>query len=158
MRKHLAIGLISATIIAYQLVVMQIFVYTQWHHFGFMIISVALLGFGVAGTYISIYSGRIIRKANSFIPWIIVLTGFLMVLSVPLSQSELIRFDSLLVFTNLNEKLKLAATYLVYFLPFFSGALAIGVYFIEQKKVIGKAYFTNLVLSLIHISEPTRPY
>lgn len=149
MRKHLAIGLISATIIAYQLVVMQIFVYTQWHHFGFMIISVALLGFGVAGTYLSIYSGRIIRKANSFIPWIIVLTGFLMVLSVPLSQSELIRFDSLLVFTNFNEKLKLAATYLVYFLPFFSGALAIGVYFIEQKKVIGKAYFINLIGSAL---------
>ena len=144
MRKHLAIGLISATIIAYQLVVMQIFAYTQWHHFGFMVISVALLGFGVAGTYLSIYSGRIIHKANSFIPWIIVLTGFLMVISVPLSQSELIRFDSLLLFTNLNEKLKLAATYLVYFFPFFSGALAIGVYFIEQKKVIGKAYFTNL--------------
>ncbi len=149
MRKHLAIGLISATIIAYQLVIMQIFAYTQWHHFGFMVISVALLGFGVAGTYLSIYSGRIIHKANSFIPWIIVLTGFLMVLSVPLSQSELIRFDSLLVFTNLNEKLKLAATYLVYFLPFFSGALAIGVYFIEQKKVIGKAYFTNLIGSAL---------
>ena len=97
MRKHLAIGLISATIIAYQLVVMQIFAYTQWHHFGFMVISVALLGFGVAGTYLSIYSGRIIHKAKSLIPSIIVLTGFLMVISVPLSQSELIRFDSLLL-------------------------------------------------------------
>jgi len=149
MRKHLAIGLISATIIAYQLVVMQIFAYTQWHHFGFMVISVALLGFGVAGTYLSIYSRRIIHKTGTFISWIILLTGFLMTLSVPASQSELIRFDSLLVFTNANEKLKLTATYLVYFLPFFSGALAIGVYFIEQKKVIGKAYFINLIGSAL---------
>ena len=149
MRKHIAIGLVSAAIIAYQLVVMQIFAFTQWHHFGFMVISVALLGFGAAGTFLSIYSGKNIKNANSIIPWIIILTGFLMVFAVPLSQTDLIRFDSLLVFTSFSEKLKLAATYIVYFLPFFSGALAIGIYFIEQKQIIGKAYFTNLIGSAL---------
>ena len=149
MGKHIAIGLVSATIIAYQLVVMQIFAITQWHHFGFMVISVALLGFGSAGTFLSIYSRRNINNYTSYIPWIIVVTGFLMLFAVPLSQLELIHFDSLLVFTNFGEKLKLAATYLLYFLPFFSGALAIGIYFIEQKQIIGKAYFTNLIGSAI---------
>jgi hypothetical protein len=147
MRKNIAIGLVSAAIIAYQLVVMQIFAFTQWHHFGFMVISVALLGFGAAGTFLSIYSDRFINK--DYIPWIIVATGFLMILAVPFSQSELIRFDSLLVFTNFSEKIKLTVVYMLYFLPFFSGALAIGIYFIEQKQIIGKAYFTNLIGSAL---------
>ncbi|MFZ3047791.1 MAG: hypothetical protein WA151_17900, partial [Desulfatirhabdiaceae bacterium] len=50
----MAIGLLSVAAIAYQLALMQILSITQWHHFAYMVISVALLGFGAAGTCLSL--------------------------------------------------------------------------------------------------------
>ena len=54
-RINVAIGLVSAAIIAFQLVLMQILSYVQWYHFAYMIISIALLGFGAAGTFLTIF-------------------------------------------------------------------------------------------------------
>ncbi len=149
MRKHIAIGLISAAIISYQLVIMQILSFTQWHHFGFMVISVALLGFGAAGTYLSLKRVRLVKNARTILPGLIILSGFFMLLAIPASQIKLIRFDSFLVFSSHVEKLKLIFTYLTYFLPFFTGALAIGIFFVQESNKIGKAYFSNLTGSAL---------
>ncbi|MCF8363677.1 MAG: hypothetical protein K9G70_13750 [Prolixibacteraceae bacterium] len=149
MRKHIVIGILSASMLAYQLVIMQLLSMAQWHHFGFMIISVAMLGFGAAGTYLSLLKQKKIKQWTSQFPWFILLTGISMLLVVPLTQSPAIRFDSYLVFVSPLEKVKLLLNYLLYFFPFFTGALAIGLYFITQKEKIGRAYFVNLIGSAI---------
>ena len=41
--------LIAAFVLAYQIVLMRMFSIAQWHHFAAMIISIALLGFGLSG-------------------------------------------------------------------------------------------------------------
>ena len=58
-RINAAIGLISAAIIAFQLILMQILSYIQWYHFAYMIISMALLGFGAAGTFLTIFQKKL---------------------------------------------------------------------------------------------------
>jgi hypothetical protein len=45
-RLHIALAMISAAVIAFQLALMQVLSLVQWHHFASMIIAVALLGFG----------------------------------------------------------------------------------------------------------------
>ncbi len=44
-RLYTAIGLLSASMIAFQLALMQILSISQWNHFAYMVISVALLSF-----------------------------------------------------------------------------------------------------------------
>ena len=149
MRKHLVIGILSASVLAYQLVIMQVLSTAQWHHFGFMIISVALLGFGTAGTYLALAKKKKIDKWKVQYPWLILMTGICMLIVLPLTQQTVIRFDSYLVFISPLEKVKLLLNYLLFFLPFFTGALAIGIYFIMHRNDIGKAYFVNLVGSAI---------
>ena len=53
-RILVALGFLSAAIIAFQLTLMQVLSIAQWYHFAYMVISVALLGFGAAGTLLSI--------------------------------------------------------------------------------------------------------
>jgi hypothetical protein len=53
--------MISAAVIAFQLALMQLLSLVQWYHFGSMIISVALLGFGAAGTCLSLLRSRLMR-------------------------------------------------------------------------------------------------
>ncbi|HAB51209.1 MAG TPA: hypothetical protein DCE80_03375 [Ignavibacteriales bacterium] len=49
-RLQLALLFNSISIISYQIVLIQILSFVQWYHFAYMIISIAMLGFGTAGT------------------------------------------------------------------------------------------------------------
>ena len=53
-RIELAILLIGATGIAFEIALVRAFSIAQWHHFAYMIISMALLGFAVSGTVLGL--------------------------------------------------------------------------------------------------------
>src|SRR4030095_1085126 len=70
--------------------------------------------------------------------------GFTMILAVELSRSNFARFDSYLLFVDSLQWLKLIINYILYFIPFFLGALALGIVFIKNVAEIGHFYFSNL--------------
>jgi spermidine synthase len=110
-----------------------------------MVISVALLGFGAAGTTLSLAKKFLIEKSESLLPGLMILSGLAMAVSVSLAQAEAIRFDSYLLFADYTHLWKLLATYLLFFIPFFLGALAIGIIFIKYIDKIGTLYFANML-------------
>jgi hypothetical protein len=46
-----AVGMLSAAVLAYEILLMRLFAIVHWHHFAFMMISIALLGYGASGTF-----------------------------------------------------------------------------------------------------------
>jgi hypothetical protein len=54
MISYLALAVISAATLAYEVLLVRLFAIVQWHHFAFMAISIALLGFGASGTWLAI--------------------------------------------------------------------------------------------------------
>jgi SAM-dependent methyltransferase len=50
----LAIAAVSCAILLFELDLIRIFSFTIWHHFTFMVISVALLGFGLSGVILQV--------------------------------------------------------------------------------------------------------
>jgi hypothetical protein len=157
MRVLWSIGLLSAAIIAFQLALMQLLSIVQWYHFAYMVISVALLGFGTAGTVLSIFRKKLLANLLSWLYWLMMSAGISMVLVSSIAQAPAIRFDSYLLFTDFRQAGLLALTYLLFFIPFFLGALAIGLLFIAHADRIGKIYFANLSGSGIGI-EPATAY
>jgi hypothetical protein len=145
MRTNVAIGLISAAIIAYQLALMQMLSYVQWYHFAYMIISIALLGFGAAGTFLAVFRNKLMRNYYGNFYLLLTISAILMPLVVVVANSQAIRFDSLLIFFDSRHWSRLIATYFIFFLPFFTGALAIGLSFLKFAGQIGKIYFSNLI-------------
>ncbi|MEE4176226.1 MAG: hypothetical protein V2I46_01820 [Bacteroides sp.] len=141
----ISLGLHSAAIIAFQLSLMQLISIVQWHHFAYMVISIAMLGFGASGTLLSLTRKRILRHAKWIVPSSMALSGILMMLVFPLSRGEILRFDVFLLFSGGGGWLNLLLTYLWFFLPFFSGSLAIGIIFIQKSSRIGNFYFSNLL-------------
>jgi hypothetical protein len=139
------IGLLSATIIAYELSLLQIFSYVQWYHFAYMVISIALLGFGAAGTALTIFKNNISGKFKSYFPSLMFLCAASIPASTAVSLMTPVRFDSMLLFYDGAQIWKLFVTYLVLFVPFFFGAAALGFTFIEFPGEIGKVYFANLL-------------
>jgi len=139
-----SISLLSAALIAFQLSLIQILSIVQWYHFAYMVISVALLGFGAAGTLLSISKKFFLEKAELILPGLMTISGLAMALSVSLAQADFIRFDSYLLFADLSHLWKLLVTYFLFFIPFFLGALAIGIIFIKYPDKIGTFYFANM--------------
>ena len=138
-----SIGITSMTLIAFQLVIMQILSITQWHHFAYMVISMAMLGFGAAGTFLALFRQWLRQHFSMALPLLYLLTGLSMAASswmVGLFGD----FDAFLLFFERKQAAVMVFSYLVYCLPFFFGGLAITLVFYHQVSRIGKIYFFNL--------------
>src|SRR5687768_3996184 len=144
-RLLLSIALLSAAIISFQLALIQIISNVQWHHFAYMVISMALLGFGAAGTLLAISRDKLVNNAEALLPGLMICTGIAMSLVTDISQMPFLRFDSYLLFAEYTHIGRLIFTYLLYFIPFFLGALVIGIVFVKHVDRIGKIYFSNLM-------------
>ncbi|MFN2458359.1 MAG: hypothetical protein ABR502_09180, partial [Chitinophagaceae bacterium] len=141
----ISIGLLSAAIIAFQLALIQILSIVQWYHFAYMVISIALLGFGAAGSVVAIFRKKLITHIDTVLPFLMICSGIAMALVTDISQLPQLRFDSYLLFAEYRHIGRLIATYLLFFIPFFLGALAIGLIFVKHVGAIGKIYFANLL-------------
>ena len=139
-----AIALLSAALIAYQVAIIQLLSLVQWYHYASMVISVALLGFGAAGSLLSIKLVWLLQHSDTLLPELLIGCGFTMVIAVEISNSGFARFDSYLLFTGGLQWLRLLINYVLFFIPFFLGALALGIVFTKNIAEIGRFYFSNL--------------
>jgi len=139
-----AVALLSSALIAYQVAIIQLLSLMQWYHYASMVISVALLGFGAAGSLLSLKREWLLRHSNRLLPLLMISCGITMITAVELSGSGFARFDSYLLFTGDWQWVRLLTSYLLFFIPFFLGALALGIVFTGNVAEIGKVYFSNL--------------
>ncbi len=144
-RLILAVCLLSAAIVTYEIQLMHFFTIVQWHHFAYMVISIALLGFGASGTVISIFRKWMLRREDFLLPFLMISSGLLMSITIRISRYEFFLFDSYTLFVDRSQFSKLLGTYFLFFLPFFSGALAIGLIFVKKVSRIGTYYFSDLM-------------
>lgn len=140
-----ALGLLSCALIADQIFLMHLLSIVQWYHFAFMIISVALLGFGASGTLIGLRRAWFLERAETLVPAFMMLSGIAFAAALPLSQTTPVRFDSYLLFVEGRQVVGLLLTYLVFLVPFLFGALAVGLVFIQNVQAVGKLYAANMI-------------
>jgi hypothetical protein len=144
-RLLFSLGIHSAAIIAFQLALMQLISVVQWHHFAYMIISVAMLGFGASGTLLALARDRLLRWSEWLVPLLMSVSGMFMMIAFHITRYSFFEFDAYLLFVEWSQFPVLLANYIIFFIPFFAGALAIGIIFIKYASVIGTWYFSNLL-------------
>jgi hypothetical protein len=143
-KLYWSVGLLSASIIAFQLTLMQLLSIIQWNHFAYMVISVALLGFGASGSLLAITRKWFIKHITGLLPGLMMLTGASMSLIMIISSTVFGSFDSYLLFMDGRHIFTLLATYFAFLVPFFFGALTIGLIYINYVDRIGSLYFADL--------------
>lgn len=141
----IAVSILSAAIVTYEIQLMHFFTIVQWHHFASMVISIALLGFGASGTVISIFRKWMLKRVDFLLPFLMISSGLLMTIVIRASRSDFILFDSYTLFVDRAQFSRLLWTYFLFFLPFFFGALAIGLIFVKKVAKIGTFYFSDLL-------------
>lgn len=145
LRLHLALILLSAALIAFQLEQMQLLALVQWHHFAYLIISVALLGFGAGGTFIALCRTILLRHLDWLLPVLMFGCSIIMALALPISRDITSRFDICLFFVEPGQAVLLLLSQCIYLLVFFLGALPLGLVFVGFSSRINSLYCANLV-------------
>jgi len=138
-----SIFLISAAVLAYEIILMRIFSITQWSHFAYMIISIALLGFGASGTLIAILRRRLIKRFLFSYRLFACLFPLSILGSYFLSQQN--AFNPFEIVWNPRQYFHLLEYYLVLFVPFLLAATCIGLMFTQYTQKIGLVYCANLI-------------
>jgi spermidine synthase len=137
----LALSLLSAASLAFEVNLTRLFSVAQFYHFAFMTVSLALLGFGASGTFLSLAGGRIRHpeRALTLLAWTFALTA---VGSYGLTQA--LPFDSFRVALDPRQWGILALHYVALSLPFFCAGAATGLLLSLQRGAVGRTYAANL--------------
>jgi len=136
-----AIGFATCSTLLLEIALTRIFSVILWYHYGFMVISLALLGIGLSGVYVYLYPERFprstaprkaARAAAAFaISTVAALSVFHVLVTMrttwPLSTSELV------------------LSFLLMAVPFFFAGLAIAIPLARYTERIGQLYGADLI-------------
>ena len=120
---YLSLSLLSASALAYEILLMRLFSIIQWHHFAYMVIGLALLGYGISGTLISILKQRLIGNYSLIYILCLLLFGFTSVACYAMAQT--IPFNAEEIFWNPRQIVYLGSMFLLLTIPFILAAAAI---------------------------------
>ena len=179
-RLYFTIFLVSGSVLMFEISLIRIFSIYLWYHFAFMVISIAMLGIGSAGTFLAVCSGRIRNSqkdlrdvmskserirlwiyAESRIPLYAALTGISVLLCYIISNN--IPFDPVKFSWEKKQFLYLALYCLVLSVPFFFSGLLIAAVFslhseesmlVYSSDLLGAGTGSLAVLYLLNMTSP----
>ena len=138
-----SVFLISAAVLALELVLMRILSISSWHHYSYMVISVALLGFGSSGVLLTL-ADRWVRPRWRTVVWLLCL-GFAAAVPASHHAAGRVPLNVLELLWDPWQSAYLALTYLVLFVPFLLGGAAVGLCLMANAGQANRLYFFNLL-------------
>ena len=141
-RLSTGVLLVSAAAIGYELLLMRVLSIIQWHHFAYMIISLALLGYGASGPFIALFRRVLEPRFEQAFATCALAFSIAMVAGFVVGQR--VPFNALEIVWDRKQLLNLALMYLVFFVPFFFAACCVGLALTCRSEAISRLYFCDL--------------
>lgn len=138
-----SVFILSAAALAYEVLLVRLFSIVQWHHFAFMVISIALLGYGASGSFITVFRNQLLKNYNSVFIANIFLFGFSSIVCFIVVQH--LPFNALEILWDRSQWLRLLLSYLLLTLPFFFVANAIALTMMRFHQHIPLVYGIDLI-------------
>jgi spermidine synthase len=134
----IAISLVSAGALGYEVLLIRLFSIVQWHHFAYMAISIAMLGYGASGSFLALFQDRLRHNFTAVFAFSAALFGVSAVIGFAIAQR--LPFNALAVIWEPQQLLYLPAYYLLFAVPFFCAATCVGLAFAVFPDHIGRIY------------------
>lgn len=143
MPLFLSVLLLSASALAYELLLMRLFSIVQWHHFAYMVISLALLGYAASGALIALFRRPLLRRFEAGYLGGALLFGAGSVGAFALAQR--LPFNPLRLAWDAEQLVPLAGLYLLLAVPFIGAGGAIGLALARYGERIHRLYRADLL-------------
>ena len=138
-----AVAVLSAAALGYEILLTRLFSIVQWHHFAFLVISVALLGFGASGTFLLVVGDRIRTGIEPFLA--LCALGFALAAPVSFVIAERVPFNVLDAPWSPVSLGWLLVIELLLAVPFFFAATGIGRALMVFGHQLSRVYAADLV-------------
>jgi spermidine synthase len=139
---YLAVGLGAGAVIALQIDIMRVFAVGSWAHFGSLVVSLAMLGFGLTSAVMTVAKDWFSRHWR-------VAAGVALGLFGPLAVAanlyvQKLGFNAIFLVSDPAQKWKLLYIFLAELTPFLAGAVFLGCVFLKSNRTFGRVYFADL--------------
>jgi SAM-dependent methyltransferase len=156
-----AVALISAGALAFEVLLVRMFSIAQWYHFAYMVISIAMLGYGASGTLISLGQSCLLARG----PLAVAVSAALFAISVPVSfaVAQSVPLNVLELVWDPTQVLRLFVVSSICAVPFFFAATAIGIQLMTAGERVGHVYRSDLtgaaagallIVAALFVAEP----
>ena len=140
---YLAVGLAAGAVITLQIDIMRVFAVGGWAHFGSFVVSLAMLGFGLTSTVMTVAKDWFARNWRGVASASLGAFGPLAVGANLYVQR--LGFNAIFLVSDPAQKWKLLQIFLVELAPFLAGAVFLGCVFLKNNRTFGRVYFADLV-------------
>jgi len=144
MRKLAGIGLLSAVVLLFQVTLTRLFSVAQFYHFAFLVISLALLGFGASGSLLAVWPRLRARHWQPLYALAVApatVAAYLILNEWP--------FDSYAIAWDRAQVWRLVANLLVLAVPFTLAGALIGAALTDPDSPAGLVYGANMIGSAL---------
>lgn len=138
---NISLFLISFSIFLYQVCLLRIISVSDYYHFTLLIVSIALLGFGISGSFLYFFIDKL---KNPGLIRLIFSLGFSLSVFISYILINYIPFDSFKIAWEVKQNFYLVMYYFFLLLPFFFGGSFID-YILHVREKPGITYFYNLL-------------
>ena len=139
---YLAVGLVAGAVIALQIGIMRVFQIGSWAHFGSLVVSLAMLGFGLTSAVMCVAKPWFARHWRGVAAGALIAFGPLAV-GANLAAQQL-PFNAIFLVSDPHQKWRLFANFMLYLLPFLAGATFLGTVFLRAATGFNRVYFADL--------------
>lgn len=144
-RTRVAVALVSAALLGLELALMRSLSVRWWQHVAYMVISVALLGFGASGTALALVGARLKGRKHAALYG----AALAFALSIPLAPAaaHVLPVNVQFLAWDPGQAAWILVLELVLAVPFFAAALVVGIALTDRPERVGGHYAANLVAS-----------
>jgi hypothetical protein len=139
----IALFLLSAAALTFEINLTRLFSVAQFYHFAFMIVSIALLGSGASGTALTLFPALLRGDPRRRLAQFSLAAGVSMLLAYLLT--DWLPFDSFSMLVDRRQIAILALHYLALAAPFFFSGIALAWLLAASPAVAGTTYAVNLL-------------
>ncbi|MFZ5915307.1 MAG: hypothetical protein ACOYZ7_00055 [Chloroflexota bacterium] len=142
-----SLALLSTATLAFEVNLSRLFAVAQFYHFAFMIVSLALLGFGASGAFLALAPRLRQCDPARALGWLG--RGFAAAVIGSYALTLYLPFDSFRIALDWHQWAVLAAHYLALALPFFCSGAAVAILLAAHPGAGNRIYAANLAGSAV---------
>jgi hypothetical protein len=139
----IALALVSAAALSFEILLMRLFSIVLWHHFAYMIISLALLGYGASGALLTLAQGTVQRHFAALFCAAAATFGASAIGCFVLAQR--VPFNPLEILWDPHQLVYLLAVYLLLAVPFLCAGACVCMTFSRWRGMASRIYSFDIL-------------
>ncbi len=147
MLTYTGLLLLSAASLAFEVTLTRLFSVAQFYHFAFMVVSLALLGYGASGTFLALRQR--LKEGDSLRTLTRLSWGFALTTIGSYALTLFVPFDSFRVARDWRQVGVLLLHYVALATPFFCSGTAVGLLLASWPEKANRVYAANLIGSAL---------